>query len=768
MNLSFPPSLCSLMIILLSFELVFSSETNDRRPYIVHMDVSAMPAPFATHESWYLSMLSSLPTPSGGRAPTHLYTYTHVMHGFSAVLTPAQLRRLERMEGHLATYPESYARLHTTDSPQFLGLNPSMGIWPASNYGADVIVGIIDTGIWPESKSFRDEGMPPVPARWKGKCETGDAFNASLCNRKLVGARSFSKGLKHSGISISSDDDYDSPRDFYGHGSHTSSTAAGSRVPGASYFGYAPGTATGIAPLARVAMYKAIFADDDLNSAATDVLAAMEQAIVDGVDVMSLSLGFPESAYYLDVMAIGAFAAMEKGVFVVCSAGNSGPQAYSIFNGAPWITTVGAGTIDRDYYANITLGSGVKSLRGRSIYPKSTPLSNLAIYYGRSSKQRKCNSDSLDKKSVAGKIVFCSAGVDGARAQLSEVQSSGALGAVITTDEGEQLDTSDFYMPFATVGLSDGEVIRKFIAGTKAPRMSVRFGATQLGPTIPAPQVAYFSSRGPSPASSSILKPDILAPGVDILAAWVPNRPFVEVGDDNLYTDYALASGTSMSSPHIAGVAAMLRSIHKDWSPAAIRSAMMTTADLVDNTGRPITDMVGGSAASPLDFGAGHLNPNRAMDPGLVYDSGSEDYIEFLCGLGYTNQQIKVITKRRDFACSKANLDLNYPSFMVILNKTTNSATRTFKRVLTSVGGSSPSRYKAVVNAPTGMKVAVAPAVLVFGNNGSKQQFALTVQINLEYKANENHLGNYGFLSWNEDGGNHVVTSPIVSAYASD
>lgn len=226
------------MVILLSFELVFSSETDvDRRPYIVHMDVSAMPAPFPTHESWYLSMLSSLPTPSGGRAPTHLYTYTHVMHGFSAVLTPAQLRRLERTEGHLATYPESYARLHTTESPQFLGLKPGTGIWPASNYGADVIVGIIDTGIWPESKSFRDEGMPPVPARWKGKCEAGDAFNASLCNRKLVGARSFSKGLKHSGRSISSDDDYDSPRDFFGHGSHTSSTAAGSRVPGASYFG---------------------------------------------------------------------------------------------------------------------------------------------------------------------------------------------------------------------------------------------------------------------------------------------------------------------------------------------------------------------------------------------------------------------------------------------------------------------------------------------------------------------------------------------------
>ncbi|KAJ4761647.1 Subtilisin-like protease [Rhynchospora pubera] len=367
---------CILLIVISLFLLpcTTSSEHDDLRPYIIQMDVSTMPSPFATHESWYFSMLSSLSvSPNGRDAPKHLYTYSHAMHGFSAVLTASQLMQIEETDGHVATFPESYAQLLTTHTPEFLGLTPSVGILAASNHESDVVIGIIDAGVWPKSKSFNDEGMPPIPQRWKGKCDSGTQFNSSLCNRKLIGARSFSKGLKQSGDTISRKVDYDSPRDFLGHGTHTASTAAGSPVPGVSYFGYAYGTARGIAPMARLSVYKAIFYDESQKAAATDVLAAIDQAISDGVDVLSLSLGFPDLDYYSNVIAIGAFAAMEKGIVVVCAAGNDG-SAYTILNGAPWITTVAAGTVGRDFFARVTLGDELKSFRGWSIFPGEYPL----------------------------------------------------------------------------------------------------------------------------------------------------------------------------------------------------------------------------------------------------------------------------------------------------------------------------------------------------------------------------------------------------------
>ncbi|KAJ8630966.1 hypothetical protein MRB53_024289 [Persea americana] len=568
---------------------------DDRRSYIIHMDKSAIPGPFATHNSWYESMLSSL-SESDVDSPTHLYTYNHVVNGFSAVLSSSQLAQLERMPGHIATYPETYGQLHTTRTPHFLGLNRHVGLWPTAQFGDDMIIGIVDTGIWPESESFRDDGMPPVPARWKGACEAGTEFNSSNCNRKLIGARSFSKGLKARGLNISTIDDYDSPRDYMGHGTHTSSTAAGSPVRNADYFGYAPGTAIGIAPMARVAMYKVLFLRGSLESASTDVLAGMDQAIADGVDLMSLSLGFPEDPFYANPIALGAFAALEKGIFVSCSAGNSGPRAYTIYNGAPWITTVGAGTIDRDYAASVTLGNGSNApFQGRSIFPESLYISGSPLYFGHGNTSKEtCDPYTLDPKDVAGKIVFCSFG--DVLSQMDEVSRSGAVGGIFATDSAPFLNPSDFYMPFVEVSLKDGEKVKEYIVASSPASpatVDITFQLTVLG-SKPAPQVADFSSRGPYLLSPWILKPDILAPGVNILAAWAPNRGWQRIGNDYLVTDFALVSGTSMSSPHLVGIAALVRAVHPDWSPAAIRSALMTTAYLIDNTHGPILDMITG------------------------------------------------------------------------------------------------------------------------------------------------------------------------------
>lgn len=745
---------------------------NDRGTYIIHMDKSAMPAPFSTHHDWYTSTLSSLSSPDG-ISPVHLYSYKHVMDGFSAVLSQTQLDQLEKVPGYTSTFPESLGHLHTTHTPKFLGLNQQSGLWPAAKFGDDIIIGVLDTGIWPESESFNDNKMPPVPDRWRGVCETGTEFNTSNCNKKLIGARKFSQGMKHYRLNISKTDDYDSPRDFMGHGTHTSSTAAGSQVQNANYFGYAEGTATGIAPSARIAMYKVLFYNDDgdgYDAAATDVLAGMDQAIEDGVDIMSLSLGFIETPFFENPIAIGAFAALKKGIFVTCSAGNSGPHGYTMLNGAPWLTTVGAGTVDRELGARVTLGDGDITVTGISMYPENLYVYRIPLYFGHGNRSKElCDWNSLDAKDVAGKFVFCDydneSSVFRSETDSDGSDIAGAVGAIFSSDDGEFQRPYDFYLPFVTVNTKDGDLIKKYILNTPNATVSVKFGVTTLG-IKPAPKVAHFSSRGPDLRSPWILKPDILAPGYLILAAWVPNRGFAPIRDDDDYllTDYALVSGTSMSCPHTAGVAALLKATHRDWSSAAIRSAMMTTADVTDNANGRIIDMTTAVAGTPLDFGAGHLNPNKAMDPGLVYDIEVEDYINYLCAVNYTNQQIRIITGTSNFSCDYASLDLNYPSFIVILNKT-NTTTSTFKRVLLNVADKA-SVYRAEVEAPPGMKVVVQPSTVNFPGKYSKAEFNLTVEVNLEVDPESDYFGNYGFLMWNEVDGNHVIRSPIVSAIA--
>ncbi|KAH9695491.1 subtilisin-like protease SBT1.9 [Citrus sinensis] len=600
----------------------------------------------------------------------------------------------------------------------------------SSGFGNDIIVGVLHTGLWPESDSFEDEDMPPVPDRWRGTCEVGVEFNASHCNRKLIGARSFSKGMKQYGLNISTTDDYDSPRDFLGHGTHTSSTAPGSCVQKIDSFGYAKGTAIGVAPMARIAMYKIMFfSNGSLKAMATDILAGMDQAMADGVDVLSLSIGFPASTFDTSPIATRAFAALKKGIFVECSAGNLGPDAYSIFNGA---------------------------LGLQRLVPELLTESWLFAHNSR-------------KQGADCKYIFCAYDYDGnvtVYQQFKEVQRIGAAGAVFSSDSRQYLSSSNFSMPFVTVNPKDGELVKKYIINTENASVSIKFQITKLG-TKRAPQVAYFSSRGPDSEPPWILKPDILAPGVDILAAWVPNRPVKPIREsDYLFSDYALMSGTSISCPHVAGIAALLKAMQRDWSSAAIRSAMMTTAYLLDNANSTITDIRIGVSGTPLDFGSGHVNPNKAMDPGLVYDIEVQDYINYLCALNYTSLQIRVLTGTSNFTCENANLDLNYPSFMIILNNT-KSASFTFKWVLTNVDDTS-SVNTAAVKAPAGMKVVVQPETATFDRKYSKAEFNLTLSIDLGITVSPkcNYLGNFGYLTWHENIGKHMVRSPIVSAFA--
>ncbi|GLU04246.1 hypothetical protein SLE2022_214050 [Rubroshorea leprosula] len=748
---SFNYLFCALSWLLILFLGINHTLSEEYKTYIIHMDHSQKPSSFLTHESWHQSILRSLSNPVLDDQK-FLYSYNHVMHGFSARLTPSQVAEIRESQAHLASQEESIGKLVTTYSTTFLGLNHDSGLWPSASYGEGVIIGLIDSGVWPESLSFSDNGMPPVPRRWKGKCQNGTG-TLFACNNKLIGARTFIKGFQAAIKKKLDATDY-SPRDQLGHGTHTSSTAAGNYVEGASQFGFASGTAKGVAPRAYVAMYKV---SPDGFVAESDVLAAMDQAIVDGIDIMSLSIAFRQKPYFQDVIATASLSAMERGIVVACAAGNQG-HPNTTHNAAPWITTVGASTLDRSFVATMTLGNGL-SFQGSSSHRQSVYISDTLLYYGGDNfKKSKCKFKSLNKKEVAGKVVVCRSSNHIDR-QMDELNRVGAYAGILMTDS-PLFFYDDQIFPVLVLSTSYGALVTEYARNVfNATVASMRFGLTSFG-AKPAPQVADFSSRGPDPIFPGLLKPDILAPGVDILAA-VPPLPWslvdlITSGNYELVTDYALYSGTSMATPHVAGVAALLKAVHPEWSPAAIRSAMMTTAYTMDNNRSILTDQSTNLPATPLDFGAGHINPNRAMDPGLIYDLDFQDYVDFICGLGYNETNMKALLRRNQWNCSQERANLNYPSFVAIFSNESKMVRRqVFNRVLTNVGDDQ-SVYQSTVAVPYGLDIKVEPSTLSFTQKYQKQNFSITVEV---YGQASPVV--YGYLTWFDDH-KHIVSSPVV------
>jgi subtilisin family serine protease len=243
-------------------------------------------------DNWYQSFLPAVTTSSSNQQRL-IHSYHHVVTGFAAKLTKQEAKAMETKEGFVSAWPQKVLNVKTTHTPNFLGLEQNLGFWNHSNYGKGVIVGVLDTGVTPNHPSFSDEGMPPPPPKWKGKCE----FNGTLCNNKLIGARNFySAGTP--------------PIDGHGHGTHTASTAAGNPVPGASFFEQYNGTAVGIASSAHLAIYQVC--SEFGSCSESDILAGMDTAVEDGVDVLSLSLGGPSVPFYEDSIAIGAFGAIQK------------------------------------------------------------------------------------------------------------------------------------------------------------------------------------------------------------------------------------------------------------------------------------------------------------------------------------------------------------------------------------------------------------------------------------------------------------------------
>ncbi|MQM06275.1 hypothetical protein Taro_039096 [Colocasia esculenta] len=728
-----------------------------RQTYIVHVH-HPHPNPFTCQEDrekWHRSFLPPPPT-GGSTGPQLLYSYEHVISGFAAKLTEEELRVIQAMPGFVQAHRSRLGRPQTTYSPQFLGLPGNAGPWSRSNYGEGIIIGMLDTGILPTHPSFSDAGMPPPPKRWKGSCEF---LNTSWCNNKIIGSRIFASDE-------GGDDAPGSAIDDDGHGTHTASIAAGVFVKGAAVLGSDKGTAAGVAPRAHIAVYKIciLFCDEK------DVLKGMDQAITDGVDVIAYTVNFSAKPFYEDSIAIASLRAAEKGVFVSCSAGNSGPDAGSVSNDFPWVATVGASTVDRMVKAVVKLGNGFE-LDGESVYqPSNFPSRQLHLIYpgGLNSTDEEaefCQDGSLDKYDVRGKVVMCAGDLGSGTSKGEVVKKAGGAAMIFmnTASWGSTNVADADVLPAASLTYADGQRLRAYVKGTLSANSfataAILFKGTQFGEP-PSPTVASFSSRGPSTSSgSSILKPDVLGPGVNILGAYPWKVGPVRNPSASRLTNkgFAVLSGSSMSTPHIAGVAALLKVSHPDWSPAAIRSAIMTTADTLNRIGDPIAAGETDKAADFYATGAGHVNPSRAADPGLVYDIRPSDYLGFLCGgLGYTDDQLRAIARRR-VNCSSIRIlgteELNYPSITVTLGAS--SPVKHLTRTVTNVGEAGEA-YQVVVEQPAGVAVSVSRDQLRFSKTGEKLSFVVWFR----GSAPAGTVAE-GALKWVSGDGKRVVRSPI-------
>ncbi|KAJ0779956.1 putative cucumisin [Helianthus annuus] len=710
---------------------VFPTKADDLKTYIVHLSLPEGQDFSQTHEieEWYNSFLSKIPS-SSNEKPKMVYAYHHVITGFAAKLSVDQAEALENLSGVVSVRPESVYQLQTTRSSYFLGLRQDSGLWKDSNKGKGVIIGVMDTGVTPGHPSFNDNGVPAPPSTWKGKCEVAG------CNNKLIGLRSFVHGS--------------SPLDEDGHGTHTSSTAAGNSVDNANVFGMANGTASGMAPLAHLAMYK-VCTDDCLLS---DILAGMDAAIKDGVNVMSLSLGGDQLPFHEDSMAIGAFNAMQKGIFVSFAAGNEGPLDSSLSNEAPWMLTVGASTIDRRITTSVLLGNK-KIFYGESLYQpkgfdhKLRPL----VYPGKDGDllAALCVEGSLDHIDVKGKVVVCDVGNIDNTVKGQVVKDAGGAAMIIANYIlcGASIAAEAHVLPASFVGYKEGDEIKKYLNSTSSPTATILFKGTVAGAKTD-PEVSYFSSRGPNSQSPGILKPDIVGPGVDILAAWNESVDHQK----GAKAAFNVVRGTSMACPHLAGIAALIKSVHPEWSPAAIKSAIMTTASQVNRNGHAIIEERE-RPANVFAIGSGHVNPPKAHEPGLVFDIQPDDYIPYLCGLGYTPEHVQTIVKKK-VNCSKTipEAQLNYPSFAISLKR---GDSKTYSRTVTNVGMANSTYTIRDISVPQGVSISSHPQELSF--TGLHQK--LTYKVTFTRGKKDNAKGPYGqgHMAWIS--GKYTVRTPF-------
>ncbi|CAA7032244.1 unnamed protein product [Microthlaspi erraticum] len=723
--------LSCLFLLFLGSVSAIKDDLQDKQVYIVYMGSLPSRADY-TPMSHHINILQEITGESSieGRL---VRSYKRSFNGFAAMLTESERERVVEMEGVVSVFPNKMLQLQTTRSWDFMGLKEGKGTKRNPTVESDTIIGVIDIGIWPESESFSDKGFGPPPKKWKGACSGGRNFT---CNNKLIGARDYTR---------------EGTRDTDGHGTHTASTAAGNAVADASFVGIGNGTARGGVPGSRIAAYKVCSARGCTSEA---IMSAFDDAIADGVDLISISMGNKTAQmFHEDAIAIGAFHAMTKGILTVISAGNGGPTDSSVTAVAPWLLTVAASTTNRGFFTKVVLGNN-KTLVGKTVNAFDLKGKMYPLVYGKSAAlsadkeefAELCLPGCVDISKVKGKILVCNS-----QDTLGLLEPSIKFAAIAIIYPTVIPDVA-FLQPFPSSALQeeDHQSLLSYIESTNSPQAAVLKTESIFNQTSPV--IGSFSSRGPNNIAVDILKPDVTAPGVEILAAYSPLGSPASTGDDTRHVNFSVVSGTSMSCPHVAGVAAYVKTFYPKWSPSMIQSAIMTTAWPVNATGTGFT-------STEFAYGSGHVDPVAALNPGLVYELNKADHIAFLCGMNYTVTSLKLIAGEA-VNCSKDNeilpRNLNYPSMSAKLSSNS-SFTVTFDRTVTNVGTPN-STYKSKIVAGHGSKlsVEVTPSVLSFETVSEKQSFKVTVtgsELNSKLPSSVN-------LIWSD--GTHNVRSPIV------
>ncbi|KAG9456870.1 hypothetical protein H6P81_001378 [Aristolochia fimbriata] len=676
----------------------------DRKVYIVYM--GAKPENELLAANQHTSLLQQVLHQNSLVQDSLVYSYKKSFNAFAAKLTEEESRKIAGLDGVTSVFPNGMYKLHTTRSWDFLNFTKSIKRIRAVE--SDLIVGVLDTGAWPESKSFDDHGLDPPPKKWKGACKSENF----TCNNKIIGAR------------VYPDTGSRSARDELGHGTHTASTVAGRTVHGASLYGIAEGDARGGVPSAKIAVYKVCSFS---GCSYKDILAAFDDAIDDGVDIISLSLGPSSAAEFLeDPIAIGSFHALANRILTSNSAGNSGPGLGSVSSVAPWILTVAATTTDRSIISKVALGNG-KSYVGNAINTFASKKKKIALTSGVKARSagcdireaRSCVYGCLDPKLVKGKILLCEGGDDGTVALQYEARG-------LITETG--LPDIGFVFPLPTAALNHTQLegISSYINKTRRPRARILKSESAVDKKAPA--VASFSSRGPNPITPRILKPDISAPGVDILAAWSPVAPLTDSASDNRSANYHIISGTSMSCPHATAAAAYVKSFHPDWSPSAIKSALMTTG-----TKYILLIYRKKNEDAEFAYGSGNINPVKATDPGLVFDSSKKDYIQFLCSIGYTTKQVRSISGDNSSCSGKPKVTvnhLNYPSVAYKVKPDSDSFKAVYPRTVKNVGKANSVYTSRILprKSTGGIEVRTVPRVLKFTELNQKKSFNVAIK----------------------------------------